>query len=60
MYYLKILYHKFMIWYYGWKTKRLVKKMRKLGKERGLPPLDQWTDEQVIKGLAMYKNYENN
>ena len=57
---LKRLYHKFMIWYYGWRTKRLIKKMRKIGKEKGLPPLDRWTDEQVAKGMAMYQNYKNN
>jgi len=60
MYQIKKLYHQIMIWYCGWKTRRLVKQMRKLGKQYNLPSLDAYTDQQIIKGSQMYHNYPNN
>lgn len=45
------LYHKLMARYYGWRIKREIARMRCVGKQRGLPSLDRWTDEQIIHGL---------
>ena len=53
-------YHQVMIWYYGWKMRRLIRHMRYMGHEYGLPPLDQWTDEQIIKAILLYHHNEQN
>ncbi len=55
-----IWYRRFMIWYYGWRVKLVIRKMRRLGKKHGLPSLDQWSDEQVRKGIMFYYYYEDN
>lgn len=60
MYHIRRLYHRIMLWYYGWQKRRLIKRMREMGKEMGLPSLDQWNDEQVERGICMYRNYKNN
>jgi hypothetical protein len=52
------LYHRIMIWYYGWRIKRQVQYLRRMGKKHGLPSLDEWTDEQVVEGIKQY--YERN
>lgn len=56
---LKRLYHKIMIWWWGWRIKRLIAKMRRVGKQHGLPPLDEWTDEQIVMGLKTWYKAEH-
>lgn len=45
------IYHRFMAWYYGWRVKRLVRRLRLLGDRRGLPSLGRWSDEEVVEGF---------
>lgn len=44
------LYHRFMIFQYGFRIRRLMNKIRK-----ELPSLDGYSDEQIIAGLKNLK-----
>lgn len=48
---LKRCYHRLCLVWLGWRIRWELSQLRSLGKRRGLPSLDGYTDEQLLAGL---------
>lgn len=48
-------YHWLMFHYYKWQMKREIIKMKQIGRENGLPSLDEYSDEAIVEGFRRLK-----
>ena len=47
-------YHRLMAAYYGWRKRRELNRMRRVGRKHGLD-FDQYTDEALIEGIRRWR-----
>lgn len=48
------LYHKIMVWYYGWRKRRYITKFRKWCDSQGYEH-DKYSDEDIVYGLDLLR-----
>lgn len=51
---LRMIYHRIMAVYCGWRLRSEIRKFREAGRKAGLPLLDAYSDQQLVEGLRQF------